>query len=461
MLEGSEPTPSSDGGHLLASRSAQALLFGAGFVTFVNSVVSRLDGVNTETLRVTGIATMAAAFVVAKLPWKNHGRLAAYTVIAVAIAALVVTDRWHHFSRNESAIAVYPVFFIVIIAWTGLTQPRGRATFVAIPAGAALAWILYQGGHTSAAWQCVAVTVPAAAVMGEVIAWAYGNAIMLGRLDAGRRAALEALVSGASGLQGALTAQESEAILLRTASAMFGGRDTRFRPADPIIDDGPGTGDTRYDPDTRELHINLRGQAGILGVLTTVIDQPDAFLLDAARLYGQHVGTRLEQLRVIDALTDAAIHDVLTGLGNRRAAQASIESLEPGDAVFLLDLDHFKKVNDSLGHQTGDQILTQFGEYLSVATRATDVVSRYGGEEFLLVSRAAPPEVADAIARRLLDGWRAQRPLVTFSIGYAIHAEGDGAELTIEHADSALYEAKRHGRDRAHQHEPLNTSRDA
>ena len=150
----------------------------------------------------------------------------------------------------------------------------------------------------------------------------------------------------------------------------------------------PTTTDTHYDPAGHELRVRVRGQSGRLGTLTTIVDQPDGFLLDAARLYSQHIGTRLEQLRVIDALTDAATHDALTGLGNRRAAQASIDTLQPGDAVFILDLDHFKTINDSLGHQAGDQVLTQLGDYLRAFTRPTDSVARYGGEEFLLISPA-------------------------------------------------------------------------
>jgi diguanylate cyclase (GGDEF)-like protein len=434
----------------LAARSAQALIFGAGLVTLANTVLSPLRSVNVGALRVTGAVTVAVSFVVPKLPWAKRGRLVSYGVVVAVIAALVATDRWHHYSRNDSAIAVYPIFFILVIAWAGLTQPRGTATIVAVLSGGALAWLLASGGHGSAAWQCIALTVPAAAILGEVVSWAYGRAVRLGRLDAHRRTALEALVSGASRLQGALTADESEAIVVATATVMFGGHDAHFENADQTIDAGPEHDDAHYEPANRELRIRVRGQAGVLGTLTTIVDQPDSFLLDAARLYSQHIGTRLEQLRVIDALTDAATHDALTGLPNRRVAQASIQTLHAGDAVFILDLDHFKTINDSLGHQTGDQVLATFGNYLSAVTRPTDAVARYGGEEFLLISPGTTPHTAHHIANRLLDGWRAQRPLVTFSIGYTIHTKGDPATLTIEHADAALYAAKREGRDRAH-----------
>jgi diguanylate cyclase (GGDEF)-like protein len=193
--------------------------------------------------------------------------------------------------------------------------------------------------------------------------------------------------------------------------------------------------------------VQLRGQSGVLGTVTTEIDPPDAFIVDAARLYSQHIGARYEQLRLIDALTDAATLDPLTGVGNRRAAQTGLDNLAAGDVVFMLDLDKFKDINDSLGHQAGDRLLSELGDYLRSHTRKTDTVIRYGGEEFLLICPQAAPEDAQLLANHLLDGWRDLRPLTTFSIGWAIHEEGAAAQRTIELADMALYDAKRSGRD--------------
>jgi diguanylate cyclase (GGDEF)-like protein len=425
------------------------LLFGAGLVTVVNSLVSKLNGVNIGALRATGVLTMATAFLVPFLPWQKHGRLVSYGIVVGALAALAGTDTIHHYSRNQSAIAVYPIFFILIIAWAGLTQPRGTAAIVACLSGIALAWLLQSGGHSAAAWQCVAVTVPAAAMLGEAVSWSFARALELADLDAERRVALEALVQGTSRLQGALTSAETEAIVVETAAMMFNGQETRFEPADHTIDDGAANDDARYDVATKQLCIRIRGQSGVLGTIFTIVERPDAFALDAARLYSQHVGTRLEQLRVIDALTDAATHDALTGIGNRRAAELSIANVQAGDAMFLLDLDHFKTINDSLGHKTGDLVLAQLGDYLRDSTRPSDAISRYGGEEFLLISPSTNAEGAQHLAERLLDGWRAKRPLVTFSIGYAVQNGIDAAEVTLEHADIALYEAKRNGRDQA------------
>jgi diguanylate cyclase (GGDEF)-like protein len=438
--------------HLLARRSAQMLVFGAGVVTVLNSLLSPLPSVNVRALFITGAVTALASLLMPILPWTMHPRFVSYGVVVASIAALVGTDHWHHYSRSDAAIAVYPMFFVLVIAFAGLTQPRGTATVVAGLSGVALVWILQQGGHSSAALQCIAVTVPAAAMLGEVLSWAYGRALRFADLDARRRMALEALVAGSSRLQGAVTAQESEDIVIGTADALFGGTETRFALAEPGLDPIDES-DAEYTTQSRELRINLRGQTGIVATLTTVVSEPDSFMLDAARLYSQHIGTRLEQLRVIHALTDEATQDSLTGIANRRAAETTLDSIATGDIVFVADLDHFKVINDSLGHKAGDDVLQQFGEYLRRAVRPTDFAARYGGEEFLIVCRDADREAAPMIANRLLNGWRAQRPLVTFSLGYCAHELGDPVDTTVEHADMALYEAKRAGRDCARAYE--------
>ena len=135
--------PDSDAGpngdtHLLARRSAQILLLGAGVVTVLNSLVTPLPTVNVRALFVTGMATALASLVVPTLPWTKHPRAVSYCIVVASIAALVGTDGWHHYSRSDAAIAVYPMFFVLVIAFAGLTQPRGTATVVAAISGVAL-----------------------------------------------------------------------------------------------------------------------------------------------------------------------------------------------------------------------------------------------------------------------------------------------------------------------------------
>ena len=137
----------------LARGGAQVLIFGAGLVTVVNSALSPLHRVDASALRLTGLVTMFVSFAVLALPWRSHRRCVSGGIFVAALVALVGTDYLHHYSRDPSALAVYPIFFILVIGYAGLTQPRGTASAVAAVSGVALAWLLHIGGHGSAAWQ--------------------------------------------------------------------------------------------------------------------------------------------------------------------------------------------------------------------------------------------------------------------------------------------------------------------
>ena len=153
------------------------------------------------------------------------------------------------------------------------------------------------------------------------------------------------------------------------------------------------------------------------------------------------------QREALAILAAANLTDDLTGLGNRRRGNLLLDSLREGDAVAVLDLDHFKRVNDSFGHQAGDVVLQELGGYLREAVRGADGVARFGGEEFLVVLRTATASGAPTI-RRLLAGWRATVPVTTLSAGLAIHRTGRSPGDTFAAADRSLYEAKQSGRDR-------------
>jgi diguanylate cyclase (GGDEF)-like protein len=150
----------------------------------------------------------------------------------------------------------------------------------------------------------------------------------------------------------------------------------------------------------------------------------------------------------LEALAKANVTDDLTGVGNRRWANSLLDALEDGDAFAILDLDHFKQVNDTLGHHRGDEVLHDLGMFLRGATRGDDSVARYGGEEFVVVLRQSPSGALEVIERLLAD-WRALGPLATLSAGIAVKQPGQSWSVTFSQADAALYEAKETGRDRA------------
>jgi len=162
----------------------------------------------------------------------------------------------------------------------------------------------------------------------------------------------------------------------------------------------------------------------------------------------------------------AALIDPLTGIANRRAflEAASAIVLRQTDggrpwAVLLIDLDHFKSINDTYGHVAGDIVLREFGALLVHTARAGDIVARAGGEEFLALLPDTDLGGASRAAMRLCDTVRThpflvngKRMQLTISIGVAstsaIGDDGTGRTM-IQRADEALYDAKRSGRDRA------------
>jgi diguanylate cyclase (GGDEF)-like protein len=158
--------------------------------------------------------------------------------------------------------------------------------------------------------------------------------------------------------------------------------------------------------------------------------------------------------------------DPLTGLANRRHFQLAIKRLA-GDGklrgtVFLIDIDHFKRINDRFGHAAGDVVLIEVARRLREALRAEDLVVRWGGEEFLIVVESRAVETVQALAQRLLDMIAvpsisyAQQPIaVTASIGFAsFPIEPNDLAVNWERAinlvDTVMYMAKAHGRNRAY-----------
>ena len=182
-----------------------------------------------------------------------------------------------------------------------------------------------------------------------------------------------------------------------------------------------------------------------------------------------HIG-QLEDITdrklLADRLAYDAAHDVMTGLLNRASFTEHVSAAldERGDrevAVLFIDLDHFKVVNDSLGHAVGDELVVTVAQRLRSSLRPANVIARFGGDEFIVLCPDLPGEEgAAAIARRLLDALAepialsSEEVFVTASIGIAIARAGDTSESLLRHADAAMYRAKKGGRARAVVYEP-------
>ena len=202
-----------------------------------------------------------------------------------------------------------------------------------------------------------------------------------------------------------------------------------------------------------------------LGV-NDVISRP----LDPGELSARSA-TQLKRKRYADALRDRldeslemSVRDALTGLFNRRYTVSRLRQALDGlrtnhepVTTALIDIDHFKRINDTWGHNAGDQVLKEICARLSEQLRAIDIAGRYGGEEFLVVfSNTTARDACDAMERARLAVCATPVTLretgdiinVTMSVGVAEAFLEDSVEALIERADTALYEAKRSGRNR-------------
>lgn len=162
-----------------------------------------------------------------------------------------------------------------------------------------------------------------------------------------------------------------------------------------------------------------------------------SFMLDAQRT--------LELAHMTVRLAEDATVDVLTGLANRRMLNRLLRRLTAGDVVIMVDLDHFKKVNDTLGHPEGDRVLKVLGRTIAANIRANDRAGRYGGEEFVIILGESDGDPGSFLVR-LRREWELARPQpITFSAGVAPAGPHPGQALQA--ADRALYRAKTSGRD--------------
>ncbi|WP_088329371.1 GGDEF domain-containing protein [Lacimicrobium sp. SS2-24] len=166
----------------------------------------------------------------------------------------------------------------------------------------------------------------------------------------------------------------------------------------------------------------------------------------------QHLAGKTEQIRKL------AETDSLTGLHNREKLDRELEQIftdalqhEDGFSLMLLDLDHFKQINDQFGHLEGDKVLAELSDSLRTHMRQQDLLARWGGEEFVVVLPKTGIDNAAELAERLRSRIAATSihgHHLTISIGVAQYQAGDTIPLLLERTDQALYEAKHKGRNR-------------
>jgi diguanylate cyclase len=203
-------------------------------------------------------------------------------------------------------------------------------------------------------------------------------------------------------------------------------------------------------------------------IIETLVNELTKATARASTLEANFLESSQELDKIRDSLKVAEQRsntDALTGLANRRALEeflrsAQIAAMETGAplSILMIDIDHFKRFNDSHGHQVGDQVLRLVAKVLQDSVRDVDLAARYGGEELIAALPGANldvcADVAERLRRRISEARLTRRSTgreigsVTVSIGVAQFRLAESAEAMIERCDRGLYQAKRAGRDR-------------
>jgi diguanylate cyclase (GGDEF)-like protein len=470
-----------------AGRLASTFFIAAGLL--VGATVWFLpDGILRRPLLGVACFSIAIGPVLALLPW--HRLTRAWTLVPAVIGMALITLAG---AVVPSAIDIYVPMYLIPFVYLGLTQRPGRALMMAPLAMGSFALIAFGAPEwTNATTHEFAIVLPLAVVISELLAQrtlrheqAETNierlleaVIELGDVEGEKETAdlvaalANSLIRADSTLvmvaekvgssrfvnkgQRALDVQSGELTIdIATEPSGLGvaikAAQTVFVPdagSSPLV--GPRI---RQLADARSMvFMPLPGEGGYLGGIISSWKRRqrrlDHYAQRAAELLSEEAGRTLERVRQSLKLRLEAETDALTGLYNRRTLSRFLEALSHGDAVVLIDLDHFKKVNDELGHAAGDDTLSLFATAMRQVVRDEDCVARYGGEEFVLVLKNAGERGATSMLKRLSALWTEFAPPTTYSAGVAVYEPGESPALVLARADAALYQAKTKGRDR-------------
>jgi diguanylate cyclase (GGDEF)-like protein len=203
---------------------------------------------------------------------------------------------------------------------------------------------------------------------------------------------------------------------------------------------------------------------GVLDLSVPGGTEPSEYTVKMLATIGNQLGVAIENARLYEKAKERSLLDSLTGLWNHeeivRILEQELDRAKRGGisvGVIMIDLDHFKGINDTYGHLTGDAVLRKIAEKLRSSLRSYEIVGRYGGEEFLLVLPGCDLRVAGEIAERIRKKIAADaidtpagHIVVTISLGVAVSSpeRQSTAPFLVNAADLALYRAKKNGRNR-------------
>ncbi len=459
----------------------------AGAIGYIRSQVSFSSELEPQLLRQTALLSMvlASAFWIA--PWDRWPRGA---LLSVALGAFVLRSTAN--LAGGTGPYIYVVHYVVLFMWIGLALPGwARAACVPLFLASYVSPTLAHGGG-GAVLASVGVVAPACILVGELSAWISNQTRRAEASSRERAEKMAMLVDATLALAasheldelGRLTASGASRLLgAKSSLVLVAPRDADLRVAGELdwkddgielprtvldrlqaglagpapAEDGALCGEKSCARLARELCVPglavvpLQGSGDPLGFVLIAFETQrpslDEFTRYVLQTFATQAGLGYERLRAAAVLRDESLHDPLTGIGNRRKVTAALELLKEGDALVLIDLDHFKAVNDSYGHAAGDRVLCTLADYLRSCVRPPDEVFRLGGEEFVLLLSGGGRGGLQAV-ERIHAGWRGQHRVTSWSAGIAIHRAAESGEETLLRADAALYAAKRGGRNR-------------
>lgn len=447
-----------------AGRAAGALFLASGVLSIPIALFVDRPGLM---LLVSAGAAITGAIAL-RVPWHRWPR---GTTLVMLVPAFVLMIVGNELIENPYS---YGGYFVLLFMWVGLAQPSWTTVkVVPLAIGAFLAPELWSDPPALVV-QALVVVVPVWIVVGETLAWTTARVRSAEMADVRRAREMESLLAASVLLARQTDAGEAARLVAGLAARLVGGsgglvllaegRGLRTAghhhwdspperlPAealDPAMREALGTGQiTRLG--VNQLLIPLRSAAEPLGLVIVAFapgrsPDLDPFVADMVVTFATQVTLTFERLTATRQLIDQTRLDPLTGIGNRREADAALRKLEPGDAVVIIDLDRFKRVNDERGHAEGDRVLVELATFLQRFVRDGDCLARFGGEEFLIVLHGVGARAGQAVTR-ILEGWRKRGPVTTFSAGVALHGANDDPTDTMRRADEAMYRAKRAGR---------------
>lgn len=221
---------------------------------------------------------------------------------------------------------------------------------------------------------------------------------------------------------------------------------------------------TIQDGKTREAGVFLHHALGHrvpVSVRTSPVRDDNGKIIGAVEIFSDN-SSSLQILQEFEQLKQAAYLDILTGVGNRRYGDMNLATRiydlhthELPFGILFMDIDHFKRFNDTYGHKTGDDVLAMVAKSISYSLRKMDIVSRWGGEEFVVILPGASYVIIKSVSERirvliessfLLVG--EEKVHVTVSIGATLSRPDDTVETIVNRADRLMYLSKSSGRNR-------------